>query len=91
LRVKGELVLLQAEEGAAAVAENHFRQALCWANKQGSLSWELRAATGLARLVKKQVRRAEAATMLRVVLERFTEGFETADVRSAKALLDTLE
>jgi hypothetical protein len=90
LRVKGELMLLQAEEGAAAVAENHFRQALCWANRQGSLSWELRAATSLARLLKDHVRRAEAAAILRAVFERFTEGFETADVRAAKALLDSL-
>lgn len=53
LRVKGELMLLQAEEGAAAVAENHFRRALCWANRQGSLSWELRAATSFRQVIER--------------------------------------
>ena len=44
LRVKGELLLLQGAPGAAATAEDHFRQALDWARRQGALSWELRAA-----------------------------------------------
>ena len=48
LRIKGELLLLRSERGAAAAAENHFRQALDWARQQGALSWELRAATSLA-------------------------------------------
>ena len=47
LRVKGELLLLQGAPGAAAAAEDHFRQALDWARRQGALSWELRAATSL--------------------------------------------
>jgi tetratricopeptide (TPR) repeat protein len=50
LRVKGELLLLQGAPGAAAAAEDHFRQALDWAHGQGALSFELRAATSLARL-----------------------------------------
>ena len=51
LRVKGELLLLQGAPGAAAVAEDHFRQALDWARRQGTLSWELPAAASLARLL----------------------------------------
>jgi len=50
LRVKGELVLLENAPDAAAAAEDHFRQALGWARRQGALSWELRAATSLARM-----------------------------------------
>src|SRR6202022_520273 len=49
LRVKGELILLQGAPGTAVAAEDHFRQALDWARRQGALSWELRAATSLAR------------------------------------------
>jgi predicted ATPase len=50
LRVKGELLRLQAAARAAAAAEDHFRQALDWGRRQGALSWELRAATSLALL-----------------------------------------
>src|SRR5208282_5820687 len=52
VRVKGELLLLHGAPGAVAVAEDHFRQALDWARRQGALSWELRAATSLARLLR---------------------------------------
>jgi predicted ATPase len=90
LRVKGELFLLQGAPGAAAAAEGHFRQALDWARRQGALSWELRAATSLARLLSDQGRSADAAARLRPVYERFTEGFDTADLKAAKALLDDL-
>src|SRR4029077_9109756 len=86
LRVKGELLLLQGPEGAAA-AEDHFRQALDWAGRQGALSWELRAATSLARLLRDQGRPAEATALLQPVYDRFTEGFGTADLKAAKALL----
>jgi predicted ATPase len=54
------------------------------------LSWELRAAASLARLLRDQDRSAEALTILQPVYERFTEGFDTADLKSAKALLDAL-
>ena len=57
LRVKGELLLLQGVPGA--VAEDHFRQALDWARRQGALSWELRAATSLAQLLRDQGRTAD--------------------------------
>ena len=89
LRVKGELLLLQDAPGAAAAAEDHFRQALDWARRQGALSWELRAATSLARLLRDQGRSAEALALLQPVYDRFTEGFETADLQAARNLLNT--
>ena len=90
LRVKGELLLLQGAPGAAAAAEDHFRQALDWARRQGALSWELRAATSLARLLRDRDRVDEARDLLASVYERFTEGFGTADLQSAKRLLGEL-
>jgi predicted ATPase len=90
LRIKGELLLLQGAPGASAAAEGHFRQALDWARRQGALSWELRAATSLARLLSDQGRSADATALLQPVYDRFTEGFDTADLKAAKALLDTL-
>ena len=91
LRVKGELLFLQGAEGAAAAAEDHFRQALDWARRQGALSWELRAATSLARLLRNQGHTADAKSLLQPVYDRFTEGFDTADLKAAKALLDALQ
>jgi predicted ATPase len=88
LRIKGELILLQGTPGAAAAAEAHFRQALDWARRQGALSWELRAVASLARLLHDQGRAADATALIRPVYDRFTEGFDTADLKSAKALLD---
>ena len=61
------------------MAEEQFRQALDWARRQGALSWELRAATSLARLLRDHGRPAEAEAILRPVYGRFTEGFGTAD------------
>jgi predicted ATPase len=88
VRVKGELLLLQGASGAAAAAEDHFRQALDWARQEGALSWELRAATSLARLQRDHGRIGEARDLLASVYGRFTEGFGTADLQSAKRLLD---
>jgi predicted ATPase len=90
LRIKGELFLLQGPPGAAAAAEDHFRQALDWARRQGALSWELRAATSLARLLSDQGSSADAVALLQPVYDRFTEGFATADLKAAKALIDDL-
>ena len=90
LRIKGEFFLLQSAPGAAAAAEGHFRQALDWARRQGALSWELRAATSLARLLSDQGRSADATALLQPVYGRFTEGFATADLKAAKGLLDEL-
>jgi predicted ATPase len=90
LRIKGELLLLQGAPAATAAAEDHFRQALGWARRQGALSWELRAATSLARLLRDQGRPADALALLRPVYDRFTEGFDTSDLKEAKALLGEL-
>jgi len=87
---KGELLLFQGAPGAAAAAEVHFRQALDCSRRQGALSWELRAATGLARLWCDQGRPAEGMALLQPVYDRFTEGFDTTDLKAAKALLDLL-
>jgi predicted ATPase/DNA-binding winged helix-turn-helix (wHTH) protein len=91
LRIKGALVLLEGAPQAEGAAEDHFRQALDGARRQGALSWELRAATSLARLWHGQDRTKEARELLVPVYDRFTEGFETADLKAAKALIDNLQ
>ena len=90
LRIRGELLLLEAATGAAVAAEDHFGQALDWARRQSALSWELRAATSLARLWHHQVRSKQAHELLAPVYGRFTEGFATADLKEAKRLLEEL-
>ncbi len=90
LRIKGELVLSEGGPDAAEAAQDHFRQALDWARRQGALSWELRAATSLARLWRDQNRTKAAREILAPVYDRFTEGFETTDLKAAKLLLDGL-
>ena len=87
LRIKGELLLLQGAPAAAAAAEDHFRQALDWACRQGALSWELRSATSLARLLRHRDRVEEARDLLSLVYGRFTEGFGTADLQTARRFL----
>jgi hypothetical protein len=89
LRIKGELLLLRGGSGAAAAAEDDYRQALGWACRQGALSWELRAATSFARLLRDQNRSAEAIALLAPIYNRFIEGFDTADLKAAKALIDS--
>jgi predicted ATPase len=91
LRIKGELVRLQNGPCAAATAERHFRQALEWARRQGALSWELRAATSLARMWRNQGWTKEARELLAPVYDRFTEGFGSLDLKIAKSLLDQLD
>ena len=66
-------------------------RSLDWARRQGALSWELRTATSLARLRQDQGRAAEARSLLQPVYDRFSEGFETADLKTAKALLDSMQ
>ncbi len=88
LRIKGELLLSQAGPDAVDTAEDHFRRAIDWAGRQSALSWELRAATSLARLWREQARNEEARELLAPIYARFTEGFATADLRTAKALID---
>jgi predicted ATPase len=89
LRVKGEVALLASPEDST-LAEDLFGCALDLAHRQGALSWELRAATGLARFLRHQGRPADAVALLQPIYERFTEGFGTTDLTRARALLDDL-
>jgi predicted ATPase len=86
-RLTGVLVLSQ---GKIAESEGCFQQAVQIARQQQAKSLELRAATSLARLWGEQGRRAEAWDLLAPVYGWFTEGFDTADLKDAKALLDQL-
>jgi adenylate cyclase len=88
-RVNGELLLMQQLEDLLE-AENCFRTAIEVARRQGAKSLELRATSSLARLLARQCRRDEARAMLSDVYNWFTEGFDTADLNEAKALLDEL-
>jgi len=90
LRIKGELAILEGAADAADAAEGHFLHALNCARRQGALSWELRTATDLARLLRDQHRAAEARELLGSVYGRFTEGFATVDLQEAKSLLEHL-
>src|SRR5262249_59833698 len=90
LRIKGELVVWRGAWGAKRAAEELSRQSLDWARRQGALSWELRSATSLARLLRDQGRSADALALLQPVSDRFTEGFATADWQQAKRLLEQL-
>jgi predicted ATPase/class 3 adenylate cyclase len=78
------------DDSNATEAQNCFQRAIEIARKQSAKSLELRATMSLARLVDKQGRRAEARTMLTGIYGWFTEGFDTADLKDAKALLDQL-
>ena len=73
-----------------AKAEESFRTALAIAREQGTRGYELRAATSLARLWREQGRRTEARDLLAPLFGSFTEGFDTGDLKEAKALLDEL-
>ena len=88
-RLKGELLLAQ-DVSNAAQAEQSFRTAIEIARKQKAKSWELRATMNLARLLAEQGHRDEAPAMLADIYNWFTEGFDTADLNDAKALLDKL-
>ena len=85
-RVAGEVELLSPERDLSN-AEGYFRRALGIARAQQARSWELRAATSLARLWRDQGRRAEAHDLLAPVYGWFTEGFDSLDLKEAKALL----
>jgi len=89
-RLKGELLLQQSSDNQAE-AENCFQQAITVAQNQQAKSLELRATTSLARLWQQQGKREEAHQVLGDVYGWFTEGFDTADLQDAKALLDELE
>ena len=90
LRIKGELVLLAEGARAAATADEHFRDSLDWARRQGALSLELRTSISRARLRRDQGRVVEARGLLVPVYNRFSEGFASADLKAARALIDQL-
>jgi class 3 adenylate cyclase/predicted ATPase len=88
-RLQGELLLRQNDSNAAK-ALSCFQRAIEIARKQSAKSWELRATMSLARLLAKQGRRDEARAMLAEIYGWFTEGFDTADLKDAKVLLEEL-
>jgi predicted ATPase len=88
-RTRGELIL-KAHADRTRAAEEAFRIALDIARRQEARLWELRATTSLARLLAKQRRRMQARAMLAEIYAWFTEGFGTADLKNANALLDEL-
>jgi tetratricopeptide (TPR) repeat protein len=102
-RLKGELLLMEWAQALACASEDDrlkpvppveaarcFRDAIEVARRQSAKSLELRATMSLARLLTKQGRRNEARAMLAEIYNWFTEGFDTADLKDAKALLDRL-
>ena len=89
LRLKGELLLAQ-DCGAEADAEIALYQAIDIARRQSARSWELRAAMSMARLWRDQGKRQQARDLLAPVYGWFTEGFDTLDLKEAKALLEQL-
>jgi predicted ATPase len=88
-RIAGEVALLSPERDATK-AEAYFDRALAVARQQQAKSWELRAAMSLARLWRDQGKVQQARELLAPVYQWFTEGFDTRDLKEAKALLDEL-
>jgi predicted ATPase len=88
-RFKGELLLRQDDLNGAE-AQSCFQRAIEIARDQSAKSWELRATMSLARLLRDTACRHEARAMLSEIYGWFTEGFDTADLKEAKALLDEL-
>jgi serine/threonine protein kinase/tetratricopeptide (TPR) repeat protein len=94
-RLKGELLLIgtedeKAQKGKPKEAEALFQKAIEVSRKQKAKSWELRAVMSLSRLLQKQGKKEEARKMLEEIYSWFTEGFDTADLKEAKALLEEL-
>jgi predicted ATPase len=88
-RTVGEIALISPEPEAAK-AEAYFERALAVARQQQAKSWELRAAMSMARLWCDQGKRQQAHDLLAPVYGWFTEGFDTLDLKEAKALLEQL-
>jgi predicted ATPase len=88
-RLAGEIALT-SEQADRSKAEEYFKRALEVARAQQAKSWELRAATSLARLWRDQGKMVEARELLAPVYGWFTEGFDTRDLKDAKALLEEL-
>jgi tetratricopeptide (TPR) repeat protein len=90
LRVKGELLRREGTPNAIREAEHRFRRSLDCARQQEALSWELRTSISLARLHQAQGQIIEARDVIAPVYRRFKEGFQTADLKAAKALIEAL-
>ena len=88
-RVAGEIALKSPQRDAAK-AQAYFEHSLTVARAQQAKSWELRAAMSLARLLSDQGKRQTARDLLAPIYDWFTEGFDTSDLRKAKALLGEL-
>src|SRR5262249_55210835 len=88
-RLKGDL-LLALPTAHQAEAEACFRQAIAIARCQSAKSWELRAVLSLSRLYHQEGKKEEAHRMLAEIYGWFTEGFDTADLQEAKALLEVI-
>ena len=88
-RIAGEIARLSSEPNAAK-AEAYFERALTVARTQQAKSWELRAAMSVARMWRDQGRHQQARDLLAPVYGWFTEGFDTLDLKEAKALLEEL-
>jgi predicted ATPase len=88
-RLAGEIALMSPEQDAAK-AEAYFDRALAVARQQQAKSWELRTAMGLARLWRDQGKVRQARELLAPVYGWFTEGFDTRDLKEAKALMEGL-
>ena len=90
LRVKGELLLQTGGTIAVSDAEKLFRQSLALARRKKTPAWELRTAISLSRLWREHARAQAAEILLRSAYDKFTEGFDTADLVTARRLLDEL-
>jgi predicted ATPase len=88
-RTAGEIALMSPEPDPAQ-AQAHFERAIAIARAQKAMSWELRAATSLARLWRNHGKRQQARDLLAPIYAWFIEGFDTSDLKEAKALLDEL-
>ena len=87
MRLKGWML---QQQGKLAAAEENYLASLDVAREQQAKSWELRTSTSLARLRQSQGKRQEALELLKPVYDWFTEGFDTKDLKEAKALLEQL-
>ena len=81
---------MQLRQGDSRLAEADFREAISLAQKMSAKAWELRATTSLARLLRERCKAEEARQLLADIYGWFTEGFDTADLKDAKALLEGL-
>jgi predicted ATPase len=88
-RIAGEIALIRPEPDATK-AEAYFERSLRIARRQQAKSWELRATMSIARLWRDQGKRTGARDLLAAVYDWFTEGFDTLDLKQAKALLEEL-